>query len=208
MSSVDLPDQSVRRHAASDRVVHWLFAVSVLILLGTGFLPIVGLNFEWVTWHWSTGLALTAVLGVHVWRAWLKTKFRSIWFGFSDAKLALVSLKDGSQKPGKYSPAQKMMHFGVTVLVLGTLVTGLVMMVKVDTPFWERNPYLLDGSTWGVVYLVHGLSSMLLITTVMLHIYFALRPEKRLYLRSMFSGEISRTELADHHDQEKWSGDQ
>lgn len=207
MSATDKTDRSVRRHAVLDRVVHWLFATSVLILLGTGFLPILGLNFDWVTWHWGTGLALAAILAVHVWRAWLKTKFRSIWFGLTDARLILVSFKDPSKKPGKYSPAQKMMHFGVTMLVLATFVSGLIMMVKVDTPLWERNPYLFDSGTWGVIYFVHGLAAMALVTTVMLHVYFSLRPEKRVYLRSMIQGRLSSSELRAYHDPEKWSGD-
>ena len=137
MSATDKTDRSVRRHAVLDRVVHWLFATSVLILLGTGFLPILGLNFDWVTWHWGTGLALAAILAVHVWRAWLKTKFRSIWFGLTDARLVLLSFKDPSEKPGKYSPAQKMMHFGVTMLVLATFVSGLPAPDLLHRPYFN-----------------------------------------------------------------------
>lgn len=184
-----------------------MFAASVFILLGTGFLPVIGLNFEWVTWHWSTGLVFLVLLGLHVWRAWLKTRLRRIWFGVGDLKLSLAGLSDPTVKAGKYSPAQKLMHLGVTVLTLATLVTGLVMMVKVDTPLWERNPYLLDAGTWGVIYVVHGFAAMLLVTTVLLHIYFALRPEKRLYLKSILGGYLSREEFEAHHDVTQWQGD-
>ena len=82
------------------------------------------------------------------------------------------------------------------------------MMVKVDTPFWERNPYLLDNEVWGVIYVVHGFAALFLITTVMLHIYFAVRPEKLMYLRAMFSGNMSKDELEKNHDTAKWSGDE
>lgn len=194
----------IQRHALIDRLLHWLFAASILFLLGTGFLPILGIQFEWVTLHWGAGLLLLVFLAVHMWRAWIKTQFRKIWFGLTDARLAL----SGNEKPGKYSPAQKMMHFGVTVMVLATLVTGLIMMVKVDTPFWERNPYLLDSEVWGVIYVVHGFAALFLITTVMLHIYFAVRPEKLMYLRAMFGGNMSKDELEKNHDTAKWSGDE
>lgn len=194
----------IQRHALIDRLLHWLFAASILFLLGTGFLPILGIQFEWVTLHWGAGLLLLVFLAVHMWRAWIKTQFRKIWFGIADVRLAL----SGNEKPGKYSPAQKMMHFGVTVMVLATLVTGLIMMVKVDTPFWERNPYLLDSEVWGVIYVVHGFAALFLITTVMLHIYFAVRPEKLMYLRAMFGGNMSKDELEKNHDTAKWSGDE
>ena len=193
----------IQRHALVDRILHWLFAASVLFLLGTGFLPILGLQFEWVTLHWSAGLLLLVFLVVHMWRAWIKTQFRKIWFGLSDIRLAISA----SEKPGKYSPAQKMMHFGVTVMVVATLLTGLIMMVKVDTPFWERNPYLLDNEVWGVIYVVHGFAALFLITTVMLHIYFAVRPEKMVYLKAMFNGKMTEVELEKNHDASKWSGD-
>jgi len=42
------------RHASADRLLHWIMAACVLTLLGTAFLPIVGVKFEWVTIHWIT----------------------------------------------------------------------------------------------------------------------------------------------------------
>lgn len=199
--------QRVLRHAALDRIGHWLFAVSMFTLLGTGFLPVLGVNFEWVTWHWSTGLVLLVLLGLHIWRSWLKTRLKQIWFGLNDLKLGIAGLSDPAAKPGKYSPAQKLMHLGVTVLTLATLLTGLIMMAKVDTPLWERDPYLLDAGTWGIIYVIHGLAAMMLVTTVLLHIYFALRPEKRLYLKSILGGYLTREEFEAHHDATQWQGD-
>ena len=37
------------------------------------------------------------------------------------------------------------------------------------------------------------------------HIYFALRPEKIFYTRSMVSGWMSEDELAANHDPAKWT---
>ena len=50
------------RHALADRVFHWLAAACVLTLLATAFLPILGLEFGWVTVHWMTGLVLIAAV--------------------------------------------------------------------------------------------------------------------------------------------------
>jgi formate dehydrogenase subunit gamma len=62
----------------------------------------------------------------------------------------------------------------------------------------------LPDATWGVVYVLHGLAALLLITMVMTHVYFALRPEKRLFTRSMIKGWITRAEYVEHHDPERW----
>src|SRR6186713_437968 len=48
----------IARHAPIDRVFHWVTAVAVLLLLGSAFLPILGLEFSWVPLHWMTGVVL------------------------------------------------------------------------------------------------------------------------------------------------------
>ena len=47
------------RHEWPDRVFHWLTAGSMLVLLGTGLLPILGIKFPWVTAHWEADSYLT-----------------------------------------------------------------------------------------------------------------------------------------------------
>ena len=147
---------------------------------------------------------LLFTLTTHIWRVIQRKQFLAMWFGLEDIKLMLTMLGADPAKPGKYSPAQKLMHQGVTAMVLLTLLTGLVMMVKIDTPFWERNIYLFDDTTWGAIYVLHGIAALSLITTVMLHIYFALRPEKLLYTRSMIRGWLTKDEFNEHHDANKW----
>jgi cytochrome b subunit of formate dehydrogenase len=110
-------------------------------------------------------------------------------------------------KPGKYSFAQKLIHLAFTVVVLTAIATGGLMMVKIDTPWWDRNPYWISDASWGIVYVLHGLSALLLITMVMTHVYFALRPEKFLYLRSMIAGWITRKEYQHLHDPTRWQVD-
>jgi formate dehydrogenase subunit gamma len=78
------------------------------------------------------------------------------------------------------------------------------MMVKVDTPFWTRDPYWLSDSTWGVIYVLHGLAALTSITLIMVHVYFAFRPEKLWLTRSMVLGWITRSEYAEQHDPARW----
>jgi formate dehydrogenase subunit gamma len=198
------------RHSFVDRILHWLMAFSVVILLATGFLPIIGIKFGWVTIHWISGLVLTAGVLVHIVRTLFWQDLASMWVGLRDIKDSVAALsqvlkREGEgAKPGKYSLAQKDLHHTVTLFVLVTIVTGLMMMVKVDTPFWERDPYWLSAETWGIVYVLHGIAALCLITIVMTHIYFAVRPEKLMYTRSMIRGWLTKEEYLQNHDPNRW----
>ncbi len=205
--------EEILRHARSDRVFHWITAVAVLVLLGTAFLPIIGIKFPWVMTHWIAGLVLTLAVLFHIGHSLPWRRLRNMGFGPRDAREGLAAIarllgRQGEERPrpGKYSPAQKLMHHAVAVLVLVTVATGLPMMAKVETPFWERNPYWLEESTWGVLYVLHGLAALFLLSVVMIHIYFALRPEKRPYLRAMLRGGMTREEAAREHDPQRWPG--
>ena len=201
----------VVRHAGPDRLIHWLIAASVLVLLATGFLPILGVEFDWVDIHWWTGFVLTAVVLAHLLRVLLARKRGPILPGPRDLSDALAVARRNFRRdgpaaplPGKYSFSQKLIHLAFAVVVLAAVATGGMMMVKVDTPWWERNPYWISDGAWGIVYVVHGFSALLLITLVMTHVYFALRPEKALYLRAMIAGAITRSEYERLHDPGRW----
>jgi cytochrome b subunit of formate dehydrogenase len=203
----------VVRHALPDRVFHWVSAACVLTLLGTAFLPIVGVEFGWVTVHWITGLVLGVAMLFHVVRVLLRGTWRSMWLGRADladaADVARAALRRALpvRRPGKYSVAQKLIHHAFTLVVLVTLATGGLMLLRIDTPWWQRNPYLLADAVWGIVYVLHGLAALMLVTMVMMHVYFALRPEKLKYTRSMILGWITHREFDEHHDKERWRVD-
>ena len=170
----------VIRHSAIARFLHWLMAACVLVLLATGLLPVVGVEFNWVPIHWVAGLILAVCVLVHILRSLAPRKLKQIWFRARDIQAAMTDAV-----AGKYSLAQKLMHNAVAVLGLGVVVTGCLMLLKIDTPLWERNPYFLSEQTWGVIYAIHGFCALCFLSLVMLHIYFSLRPEKRAYLQAM-----------------------
>ena len=58
-SRKDLPEK-IARHSLVARLFHWVMAAAMFVLLFTAFLPVVGIQFAWVTWHWIAGLVLTA----------------------------------------------------------------------------------------------------------------------------------------------------
>ena len=202
------------RHVLVDRLFHWITAACVLTLLATAFLPIVGVEFGWVTPHWITGVVLIVAVLFHVVRGLFWQSLRTVWIGAADVRDALAIVRQtlrlggvSPPRPGKYSFAQKLIHAAFAVVVLTVSVTGAFMLARVNTPWWKSNPYLLADKTWGVVYVLHDLAALSLITMVMTHVYFALRPEKLLFTRAMIRGWITRDEFGEHHDPNRWQVD-
>ena len=190
----------VLRHETIDRLFHWIMAGSILLLILTGVAPIIGLRIAWLNLHWIAGLVLTFVVIFHIVRSLFWQDFKSMILGPRD----LGEPFDSAKKPGKYSFEQKGMHWAVTVVVLAVVVTGLLMFLQIDTPFWDRTNSMPE-SQLGLVFLLHGLSTLALVALAASHIYFALRPEKLFYTRSMISGWISEDEMTANHDTSRWS---
>ena len=78
------------------------------------------------------------------------------------------------------------------------------MMKRVRTPIFERNPYIFGDMTWGLMYVLHGLAGVGLIGLIIVHIYFALRPEKLVLTKSMISGNLDKEHYLEHHDPARW----
>jgi hypothetical protein len=58
--------ERVPRHSLAARLFHWIMAISMLTLLITAFLPKVGVQFNWVLYHWIAGLLLTVSILFHI----------------------------------------------------------------------------------------------------------------------------------------------
>ncbi|HEY7378263.1 MAG TPA: cytochrome b/b6 domain-containing protein, partial [Steroidobacteraceae bacterium] len=196
VANVPGAEERIERHAAVDRWFHWLTALCVLTLLLTAFLPIIGVKFAWVTIHWISGVLAVILVLFHTVRATFWQHLRHIWIRWRDLKRPL--------RAGKYSLAQKLMHEAMTAAIIAVGVTGVLMLLKIDTPFWKRNPYVFKADVWGFIYVLHGLAALLALTLVIVHIYFALIPENRMYLRAMLRGWVTRGEAAARHDPERW----
>ena len=190
----------LQRHQGIDRSFHWIMAISVFVLLFTGVLPIIGIDFSWLTIHWIAGIILTGAVVFHIIRSIFWQKPKEMWVSRQDIQEPF----DTSVKPGKYSLAQKGMHHGMTTLIMLVIGTGLVLLAVIDTPWWSRSN-AMEESTLGWTFLLHGLSTLGLIGLTALHVYFAVRPEKRFYTRSMISGWISEDEHRANHDPGRWS---
>jgi cytochrome b subunit of formate dehydrogenase len=201
----------VTRHSLAARTFHWIMAASMLTLLGTASAPVLGLQFNWIEIHWIAGLLLTVSIVYHIIHASFWLDFWSIWLNKEDAHEAIARLKrafgrsaPAPRKAAKYPWDNKMYHTAIVLAALASVPTGILMMNRVETPLFVRNPYLFADTTWGVMYVLHGLSGIGLVGLTIAHVYFAIRPEKRWITKGMILGDITRQEFLHHHDPERW----
>src|SRR3954468_7225941 len=208
-SRKDLPAKIVR-HGLAARLFHWVMAASMFVLLFTAFLPIVGVKFAWVQWHWIAGLVLTGAIIYHIIHATFFLDFWSIWIGPKDIpEFKAEMLREMGQdvpgpKSGKYPLGNRLYHLAILVVGLSASITGMFMMSRVRTPLFTRNPYVLGDSTWGLTYVAHGVAGVALVGLVIAHVYFAIRPEKWWITKSMLFGWVTKRNYLEHHDPTRW----
>jgi cytochrome b subunit of formate dehydrogenase len=205
----DLPAK-ITRHSLVARLFHWVMASSMFVLLFTAFLPVVGIQFAWVTWHWMAGVVLTVSILFHIIHASFWLDFWSIWVGPKDIPefkaeiLREMGHDVPGPKPGKYPLGNRLYHQAIVLAGLLVVATGLFMMIRVRTPFYTRNPYLFADSTWGFFYVAHGMAGVALVGMVIAHVYFAVRPDKWWITKSMILGWVTRRQYLEHHDPQRW----
>src|SRR5579872_3537753 len=71
--------QRVARHSLAARLFHWIMAAAMFTLLFTAFLPKVGVQFAWVTYHWIAGIVLAISVIYHIFHSTFVMDFWSIW---------------------------------------------------------------------------------------------------------------------------------
>ena len=208
--AVELPER-IPRHSLASRLFHWIMAAAMFVLLFTAFLPKVGIQFNWVTYHWIAGTVLTISILFHVVHATFYLDFWSIWPDRSDLEDARIRfqrfLGKSASLPRKFAkyPLENKLYHGVVMLAgLLVIVTGICMMFRVRTVFFPRDPYLFSDMTWGMMYVLHGLAGVGLITLTIVHVYFAIRPEKLPITASMIVGSMSREFYLKEHDPNRW----
>jgi len=201
----------IPRHSLAARLFHWIMAVSMLTLLFTAFLPKVGFQFDWVTYHWIAGTVLTISIIFHIIHSTFFLDFWSIWPDRADLEDAWKRVQRFMGKSAalprkfaKYPLENKLYHGAIIVTGMSVILTGVFMMFRVRTIFFARNPYLFNDMTWGLMYVLHGLAGVGLISLVIVHVYFAVRPEKLPITASMIVGSMSQEFYLKEHDPKRW----
>jgi len=206
-----LPNR-IPRHSLAARLFHWVMAAAMFTLLYTAFMPRIGTRFPWVTYHWIAGTVLAVSIVFHIVHATFYMDFWSIWPDWTDlvdgARRVLRFFGKPVPPPRKFAkyPLENKLFHGVVMLCgLSVIVTGVLMMSRIRTIFFPRNPYLYSDMTWGLMYVLHGLAGVGLISLVMMHVYFGIRPEKWAITKSMILGWMSRDFYLKEHDPKRWN---
>jgi cytochrome b subunit of formate dehydrogenase len=137
--------------------------------------------------------------------------FWSIWVGPSDLPEARAEILRElghddvpGPRPGKYPLGNRLYHLAVLVAGLVVIITGLLMMPRIRTPLFERNPYFMADNAFGITYVLHGLAGVGFVGLIIAHIYFALRPEKLWITNSMIFGWVTKRNYLEYHDPDRW----
>src|ERR1700682_6321201 len=145
-----LPER-VARHSLVARLFHWVMAVAMFTLLFTAFLPKLGIQFDWVTYHWIAGAVLTASVIFHVFHASFVLDFWSIWpdkIDLQDAFRRTLRFLGRTAPPprkfAKYPLENKLYHLAIVAAGLSVIGTGVFMLFRVRTIFVPRNAYPFD----------------------------------------------------------------
>src|SRR5206468_426805 len=208
---VRLPKR-IPRHSLAARLFHWIMAASMFTLLFTAFLPKIGVQFDWVTYHWIAGSVLTVSILFRIIHASFWLDFWAIWPDRADLTDASRRVRRFMGRPAqpprrfaKYPLENKLYHGAIIAAGLSAIGTGVFMMSRVRTIYFPRNPYLFSDMTWGWMYVLHGLAGVGLIALVTVHVYFAIRPEKLDITKSMIFGSMPREFYLKHYDPDRWT---
>ena len=132
----------VPRHSLVARLFHWIMAASMFTLLFTAFLPKVGVQFNWVTYHWIAGAVLTVSIVFHIIHASFWLDFWSIWpdrIDLDDAQKRVRRFLGMPAPPprkfAKYPLENKLFHGVIILCGLSVILTGVFMMSRVRTIF-------------------------------------------------------------------------
>lgn len=206
-----LPEK-LQRHKPGARGFHWSMSATMFALLITAFFPVIGIRFPWVTIHWIAGVLLILTVIYHIYHVFAKQDFWTMWIDRRDVEEGKLGLKAAMgqadiERPraGKYPVDQKMFHHVAMIATLGAVVTGVLMMFRVDNFLLPMNTYMFSDTAWGWIYVIHGVCGIGLIFLVIAHVYFAIRPEKRWMTWSMINGWIDRDRYLQNHDPARWT---
>jgi thiosulfate reductase cytochrome b subunit len=186
-------------HPAWLRAMHWLNAVAVLVLIGSGwriYNATAFLGFEipsgltlggWlggaIQWHfaamWVLGLNGLAYLGLNLFTGRLKVKFFPLSpRAFVQNLLAALKGQLAHADPSRYNTVQRLAYLFVMVDSVVLVLSGLVLWKSVQFPLLRELMLGYEGAR-----LVHFVAMALLVGFVVVHIVMvALVPKTLVYM--------------------------
>ena len=191
----------VQRYAANERINHWFTAVCFVLLAASGlaFFHPTFWSLSAVLGGGETSRFLHPILGVLMFLSFFIFAIQKMgdnvmksydwqWMGrFGDV---LANRDDNMPEIGKYNAAQKLMYWFTFLFMILLLVSGIVIWRQ----FFSAN-FTID--TIRMAALVHAVSGVLLIITIIVHIYAAIWVKGTM--SAITKGTVSRAWAKHHH---------
>ena len=214
MKQTDSKDTMVRRHDTVELLEHWIFAVSGLTLLFSGFgelpmykrymvteIPFMGWAGDFhiqLKIHYIAAMAFVGILVFHViYHGLLGHKALLPKKGDISASLKTVLAMFGigeEPKAEKFLPEQRLAYAYLGVISLILVLTGIIKVVKnLDGVFLP--PALITAST-----LIHTFATMFFLLGVLLHFGALLVKANRPLLRAIFTGWVREGYARERHE--------
>lgn len=203
----------ILRQSLTNRFVHWMTALSIFLLILTGFgqMPLysrynvtklpgaewLGDYFVTISLHYLGAILLTFVAFFHVFNAFIRKEF-DIFPRRGDLKESYLIIKamftKGQEPPSdKYLAEQRLAYLFIGGNVLLLILTGLIKMYKnlpgVDLPY-----SLLYWNT-----ALHNIGTVLLILGIVGHLAAFIFKENRALLPGIFTGYIDGEYVKHRH---------
>lgn len=191
----------VKRYAANERWNHWFTAILFVLLAASGLA-----FFHPAFWSLTAVLGggessryLHPILGVLMFVSFIIFAFQKMgdnlmkshdWKWMGQIGDVLANRDDRLPEVGKYNAGQKLAYWAMLASMLALMVSGLII--------WRQFfSHMFTIETIRTAALVHALSGVVLILTIIVHVYAAIWVKGTI--GAMTKGTVSRAWAKHHH---------
>lgn len=206
----------ILRQPLSNRFVHWVTAISIIMLIITGFgqMPLYGryllvqpFGTKWLTsyeltlWvHYIFAALLIFIVFYHAFFHLIKKEFHIVpkkgdVKGSYEIVKAMI-LRKPEPPSEKYLPEQRLAYAFFAGAIVLAIVTGFFKVIKNIMGVQASNEFLL----WGAQ--LHNLATVLVILGIILHLGAFVVKANRKMLPGMFTGYVDKEYVKERHT--KW----
>jgi formate dehydrogenase gamma subunit len=206
-------EKKIYRQSLSNRLVHWITAVSILILIisGLGQMPIykrynvVKLpGAEWLgdytitlILHYLAAIILIFIVFYHMFVHLIQKQFDIFpkrGDGRESIKIIKAMLTKGEEPPSeKYLAEQRLAYLAIGMTVIALVVTGLIKMAK-NLDFISITHPIIYWAT-----MIHNIATFAMIFLIIGHMAAFLIKANRKLLPGMFSGYVDKEYVKHRH---------
>ncbi len=183
-----------------NRFIHWLAAISFILLIPTGLIMIYAKYFggdgfvRLMRMLHDLGAAIFLVAVIPMFLMWVKDMLPApsecvSWLSTFGGYLTKKKIETGA---GKFNPGQKFWFWTATLVGSVMLATGFVMYYREFSTPLPILQYQIDSLRFAAI--VHNFAAMLIVAMFLVHLYMSLFVVKGS-LKSMITGYKSEEEV-------------